>query len=165
MSSLCSAPVAPLTEAVIMATKWSCIYGNGFSWLPQMENFYLCMWMATTLPNAFTRYCPLATIVIVYLDTTLWFISIQRICINVSGKGLIWELWIRQNESVIAIFHELIFFYYTGATGVSLWVKWIIHYKAQFTWNWGLYAEFRFLSISVSDPLSKSRVIEFFMEG
>ena len=117
MSSVCSAPVAPLTEAVIMATKWSCIYGNGFSWLPQMENFYLCMWMATTLPNAFTRYCPLATIVIVYLDTTLWFISIQRICINVSGKGLILELWIRQNESVIAIFHELIFFLLYGSYG------------------------------------------------
>ena len=117
MSSLCSAPVAPHTEAVIMATKWSCIYGNGFSWLPQMENFYLCMWMATTLPNAFTRYCPLATIAIVYLDTTLWFISIQRICINVSGKGLILELWIRQNESVIAIFHELIFFLLYGSYG------------------------------------------------
>ena len=151
MSSLCSAPVAPLSEAVIMATKWSCIYGNGFSWLPQMENFYLCMWMATTLPNAFTRYCPLATIVIVYLDTTLWFISIQRICINVSGKGLILELWIRQN----AIFHELIFFLLYEATGVSLWVKWIIHYKAQFTWNWGLHAEFRFLSISVSTLFQK----------
>ena len=163
MSSLCSAPVAPHTEAVIMATKWSCIYGNGFSWLPQMENFYLCMWMATTLPNVFTRYCPLATIVIVCLDTTLWFISMQRICINVSGKGLILELWIRQNESVIAIFHELIFFLLYGSYGSFPLSE--VNYSLQSTIHMKLYAEFRFLSISVSDPLSKSRVIEFSMEG